>query len=317
MQLLGSARHCHDIAQTVQEVSLVATRGHRVGATPVRNALITLAAMITAAWLWAMSGFFEPSVDSPITAVASFNGADVVEEAVLRYGWMPQVMTWSQWSDANPEIVDLSATDADSDSFEYARCIIYRELAKYSLRNRVNTVWSVVVCNDLRFSGIGAAGTFDSADRTVFISYKSDRGDYLSESYLAYTLHCEVAGLLVARAESAGRFKRSEWMTFVPERFAYGAGGVDAIKTGKASTVPTKQSIKAGLVHPYAGSSPTEDAEQILGLLMTSPDELALRCKMSLHIAQKANYIIDAVGIFDDDQIKSIKKKLASRPCSE
>jgi hypothetical protein len=179
---------------------------------------------------------------------------------VVEDGMFPET-----WYDSE---IDAQAESLEHEEVERVLEILERCIAKYPeaiVKENLNRVY---VLNSLQFFGTSYGGTYTSD--AVFLSDKGEHRGY-TDTYIEKLFHAEFSSVLYKNY--ADQFDHEAWAAACIEGFEYGAGGMQALKTGQSSEAFLYQHNELGFLNKYAQSSMENDFNSFAkNVFCPSPD---------------------------------------------
>lgn len=155
------------------------------------------------------------------------------------------------WREApiNAEAVPLAPTEVDR-----SRNLASAALSVYPSKVLKRDLIRVYVCRSIKFYGLEYGGT-NSLDTVYLTNDGPDKG--YSDAYVIGSFHHELSSIFLRNHPEL--IKEDAWTANNPDDFKYGAGGTEALRSGKASTKYNETLAESGFIAQYAQASFEED----------------------------------------------------------
>src|ERR1700741_38275 len=126
---------------------------------------------------------------------------------------------------------EISGKGLSLDTAEYARSekMILKALSKYPVKVITNNLKKIYVLHSIQFYAQTFGGT--NSNDVVYVGNKGVQMGYTDE-YLEQTFHHEFSSVLLRKHPSY--FDEEKWKAANSKDFSYGAGGVEALKSGES-----------------------------------------------------------------------------------
>jgi len=163
----------------------------------------------------------------------------------------------------NPEINHIPR-----DEIPRMQKVLGKALGKYPAELLKKNLKGIYVFKTMFFLGLQYGGTYHK--RKVYITNNGIENGY-SNYYIEGTFHHEFSSVLMKR--HTRYFKKEAWLETNPPGFAYGKGGVEALRTEETNLKLDSNLFETGFLNEYSQASIEEDfncyAEY---LFLTDPD---------------------------------------------
>jgi hypothetical protein len=151
---------------------------------------------------------------------------------------------------------EINGKGISLDTSEYVRSeqMIRKALGKYPLSVIKKNLKKIYVLHSIQFYGQTFGGT--NSNDIVYVGNKGVAMGY-TDAYLEQTFHHEFSSVLLRKYPSF--FKEAEWKDSNSEDFSYGAGGVEALKSGESDQEIDSTLNVQGVLCQYGKASVEED----------------------------------------------------------
>lgn len=126
----------------------------------------------------------------------------------------------------------------------------------------------VILVQDLTIDGVTPSGTYMPDARTVILNVHADAVS-LEGVWLEQILHHEFSSILLHRYRA--RFPYKEWILANDPRFEYGAGGYDAIRSGRANISLDSRYSRLGVLCQYGAADFEDDVNTYAQFMLGEP----------------------------------------------
>lgn len=198
---------------------------------------MTLSAVILATLVFAPGGHTHQAPDR-------FRGIEITVETDS--AMFPE--SWTK-SPINAKAERLSVDESDR-----SITLVKKALSLYPDALLQGELKKVYVCRSIQFYGLDYGGT-NSLD-SVYLTNQGPTKGY-TDSYIVGSFHHEFSSILLRNHFS--NLDQSAWAKTNPSDFKYGAGGTEALRSGKASTKYDSTLAAKGFLTQYSQASQEED----------------------------------------------------------
>ena len=186
------------------------------------------------------------------------------------------------------------ATPVEPQEFERAAPIIRRETLRYPGAVLKRNLKAVNVVKEIWFYGAPYGGTNDLD--TVYLSISSVQMGYTTD-YISRAFHHEFSSILLRNFPNY--LDQAAWKATLPKGFEYGAGGVEAIKQGKASTDFDPEEAAKGFYSQYSLSEQEEDFNILAENLFTGGAKFWKRVDSHPQLRGKVKVVLEFYNKLD------------------
>ena len=210
--------------------------------------------------------------------------------------------SWTE-GDINGQAKALSPKE-----YKRSKRIIIEALDKYPVEILKQNLSEVYILNSLMFYNQVYGGT--NSNNNVYL-VNSGKLDGYSDEYVEQLFHAEFSSILL-RNYSNENFE-SKWEQINKNDFQFGKGGVDEIKTGKASTDFLPEYFKKGFLYQYAMSGLENDFNSISKNLFCPNNSLWKKAyryqKIKLKIILTIDFYNNISDTFNIEYFKEFEKE--------
>lgn len=183
---------------------------------------------------------------------------------------------------------------------------VRRAFSKYPPNFLERDLKRVFVLRRISFYGLDYGGT-NSLD-TVYLANDGAANGYTDE-FLEGAFHHEFSSILLRN--HMDKFDLEAWRASNPPGFKYGAGGTEALRTGKASTKPSEEAMASGFVSEYSQASYEEDLNMVAESLFMGSADFWAAVERHPALAKKVRLAIGFYGELDASFTEEWFRKLA------
>ncbi|MGE0001786.1 MAG: hypothetical protein AB7F50_06570 [Fimbriimonadaceae bacterium] len=184
--------------------------------------------------------------------------------------------------------------------------VLRKAFAKYPEGFLDRDLKRVFVLRRISFYGLDYGGT-NSLD-TVYVTNDGESNGYTDE-FLEGAFHHEFSSILLRN--HIGEFDLSAWRQANPPGFKYGNGGTEALRSGKASTKPSDETMAIGFVSQYSQASYEEDFNMVAESLFMGPKSFWSAVDRHPVLAKKVRLAISFYGKLDSTYTEAHFRSLA------
>ncbi|MEI7575818.1 MAG: hypothetical protein WCK51_02915 [Armatimonadota bacterium] len=192
------------------------------------------------------------------------------------------------------------ATPVAPNEFKRAEPIIRRETLRYPSAVLRRNLKAVNIVKEIWFFGAPYGGTNDN--ETVYLSIDSIQRGYTSD-YIARSFHHEFSSILLRNFSRS--LDQAAWAATLPKGFQYGAGGVEAIKQGKASTDFDQEEAAKGFYSKYSLAEQEEDFNILAENLFMGGSKFWKRVDSNPPLAAKVKLVLSFYNKIDNSFTES------------
>ena len=179
------------------------------------------------------------------------NAQDTVLDGVRVAFGVEKKMFPSRWY---RKTVDARAVALASSQIPRATGIIRKALSKYPSGMADHYLDRVFVMKNLWFYGYPYGGTFTR--KTLYLTL-DETNPLNTDKFLEERFHHELSSILWK--ENLRKLDLEKWVSFNPNGFVYGEGGLDAIRSGTASMETDPGYFGIGFINRYAMTEIEQD----------------------------------------------------------
>lgn len=172
--------------------------------------------------------------------------------------------------------------------------VISKALAKYPAKTLQRNLRKVYLVGRLRFFGLEYGGTYYK--RKVYLTDNGVEYGY-TDKYIEGTFHHEFSSVLLKRHKK--KFDQAAWLAANPPGFAYGKGGVEALKTKSTSLKLDTSLFASGFLNEYSLASIEEDVNCFAEFLFLSDTVFWAAWEENEAVRRKTAILIAFYGSLD------------------
>jgi hypothetical protein len=197
----------------------------------------------------------------------------------------------ASWKDG-----DVAATAEPLDGAEVSRSLsaVRSAMAKYPSGVVEGLIKRVFILRRMTFYGLDYGGT-NSRD-TVYLTNQGEGLGY-TDDYLRSAFHHELSSIVLRNRMDD--FDSAAWNQANPPGFQYGAGGTEALRTGRASTEIDPALCEQGFLSQYSTASLEEDFNMVAENLFMGDAEFWECVDASPRLNRKVGLVIGLYGRLD------------------
>jgi hypothetical protein len=172
--------------------------------------------------------------------------------------------------------------------------VIGKALGKYPAKTLQRNLRKVYLVGRLRFFGLEYGGTYYK--RKVYVTDNGVEHGY-TDNYIEGTFHHEFSSVLLKR--HGRKFDKAAWLAANPPGFAYGGGGVEALKTENTSLKLDTCLFASGFLNEYSLASIEEDVNCYAEFLFLSDAGFWAAWEGNEAVRRKTTILIGFYGSLD------------------
>lgn len=150
--------------------------------------------------------------------------------------------------------VDAQAAALSITEVPRAKAVLQKALSKYPAGLPDHYLDRIYILKNLQFYGYPYGGSF--AKKTIYLTL-DETNPLNTDKFVEERFHHEFSSILWK--ENIRRLDLGQWVSFNPDGFIYGEGGLDAIRSGIASVETDPGYFDIGFINRYAMTEIEQD----------------------------------------------------------